>query len=135
MGLISNMKIVFQNSVSKIAKKAFLVPNLCIFAFSRNFANRKMFACWFPIWQYFFKILAQKYPIRHFWSKIPKSCNFGPKFRHFCFFAKFCNKPNSRVLISSSNSKIPISGIFGLKFRHFCVLVKFCKKTNLKVLI
>ena len=33
--------------------------------------------------------------------KIPKSGIFGPKFRHFCFFVKFCKQTNLRVLISN----------------------------------
>ena len=80
--------------------------------------------------------------IRHFWSKIPKSGNFRLKLRHFCFFAKFCNYTNSRVLISNmtilfSNSSLKIlkSGISGRKFMHFWFFVKFCQSTNLRVLI
>ena len=34
--------------------------------------------------------------------KISKKGIFGPKFRHFCFFKKFCNETNLRVLISNT---------------------------------
>ena len=39
-----------------------MVPNLDIFVFLRNFAVRIIRGCWFQIWQYAFKALAQKYP-------------------------------------------------------------------------
>ena len=64
------------------------------------------------------------------------------KFRHCCFFTKFWNYTNSKVLISNmtilfSNSglRIPKSCIFGPKFRYFCFFEKFCKEANFRVLI
>ena len=61
-----------------------------------------------------------------FWSKIPKNSIFGPKFRHFCFFLKFCKQTNLKVLIpnmtiifSNSSRKIQKCGIFGSKFKNF----------------
>ena len=37
----------------------------------------------------FFKLQSKNTQIRHFWSKIPKQGILVPKFRNFCFFAKF----------------------------------------------
>ena len=39
----------------------------------------------------FLKFYLKSTVIRPYWSKIPKSGIWGPKFRHFCFFTKFCN--------------------------------------------
>ena len=73
-----------------------------------------------------FKILTQKYPNKAFLVKNTQTRHFGPKFRHFCFSAKFCSETNSMILISNmtilfskASPKIPKSDIFGPKFRHF----------------
>ena len=39
----------------------FLVPNVEIFVSSTKFAVTEIERCWFQIWQFFLKILAQKY--------------------------------------------------------------------------
>ena len=90
----------------------------------------------------FFKLLAQYHPNKAFLVTNIQNGIFGPKFRYFCFSAKFCNQTNSRVLISNmtilfsnSSPKIPKTGIFGTEFRHFCFFVKFCKQANLRVMI
>ena len=36
----------------------------------------------------------------HNYTLMDKKSIFGPKFRHFCFFTKFCIYTNSKVLIS-----------------------------------
>ena len=44
-----------------------MVPNLDITVFSRNFTSWQIWGCWFQIWQQFFEILTQKYPMEVFW--------------------------------------------------------------------
>ena len=72
--------------LKKNPNKAFLVPNLDIFVFSKNFQLDKFDSADFKYYNSFLKILAQKYP------------NFVSSF----FVAKFCNYINSRVLISNT---------------------------------
>ena len=84
--------------------------------------------------------------------KIPSSNIFDPKFRHICFFVKFCKQTKLKVQISNMTivllklwpkntqiqhfwSKIPKSGFFGPKFRHFYYFTKFRNQTNSRVLI
>ena len=60
--LISNMTIAFFKFDPRKTKiKHFLVPNLGILIFSRNFASRHIWGCWFQMWQYYFQISFQKY--------------------------------------------------------------------------
>ena len=58
----------------------------------------------------FLKLLSQKYPNKAFLVKNTQIRHFGPKFWHFCFFAKFCNQTNSRVQ-TSKHSKVLISNM------------------------
>ena len=61
--LISNVTILFSNSSPKVPKnKAFLVSNLGIFIFSRDFPIKQIRGCWFQIWQYCFQLPDRKYP-------------------------------------------------------------------------
>ena len=100
--LISNMTTVFQNSSKKYPDKALLVPNLSIFIISQYFAIRKIQRLLISnMTIVLLKLYPKKIQIRHFWSKIPKSGILGPKFRHFCFFAKFCKQTNLKLLISN----------------------------------
>ena len=52
--LISNMTIIFSNSIPKIQKS-----DKEILLFARNFTTRQIRGCWFQIWQWLFKIPAQ----------------------------------------------------------------------------
>ena len=57
----------FKFFAQKYPSKALLVPNLDIFLFLQNFAVRKIWGCWFQIWQYSgSKILVPKYPYKAF---------------------------------------------------------------------
>ena len=71
--------------------------------------------------------------------KLPKSGVFGPKFKHFCFFVKFCKQTNLRMLISNLTivlcQKYPNKAFLVPDIRHFCFFTKFCNYTNTKVLI
>ena len=61
--------------------------------------------------------------------KIHKSGIFGPKFRHFCFFLKFCKQTHLRVLISNmtivflqflpKNTEIRYFWVKNTKIRNF----------------
>ena len=92
----------------KFPNYTFLVPNLDIFVFSRNFAVRQIWRCWFQIWQQFF-------------------FKFQPKitrFKDFYFWTKLCNKTNSRTLIwnmkitfSNSIPKTRKLGVLGPKYK------------------
>ena len=117
--LISNRTVVFlkilpknpqiRHCWSKYPNKAFLFPNSGIFVSSKilQFEGAD-----FKYEIIFLKILAQKYPNTVFLVKNTQGI-FSPKFKHFCFFAKFRNQTNSKVLISNmtiffSNSSIKI---------------------------
>ena len=97
--LISNMTIFFfkfqskntqvRHFWSKIPSRHFVQgifwPKFRNFWFSRNFAIRQIWRCWFPTWQYcVFQIPAKKTPNKTF---------LGPNiyFRHFHYFMKFWN--------------------------------------------
>ena len=49
---------------------------------------------------------------------------FGPKFRHFCFFTKFCIYTNSKVLISNMRTVFLNYKVFSL-FHNILQLDKF----------
>ena len=92
----------------------FLIPNLDIFNFSRNFPFRQNRECWFQIWYYF-----------HIPAKNSQSDIFGPEFKDFYFSTKLCNKTNSNIsnmtiAFWNSSPKTRKLGIFCPKFRHFC---------------
>ena len=105
-----------------------MVPNLGIFISPRNFAIRQIRECWFQIWQYFFQI--------------PELHIFGPKFRHFCFFAKFLQSgkfegadfkyDNIVFKFHLKNTKIRH---FWSKFWNFYFCTKRCSKTNSRTVI
>ena len=111
--LISNLTIVLlkflpkntqiRHSWSKIPKNGIFSPKFGHFCFSAKFCNQinsRVLISNMTI-VFFFKFLPKNSKIRHFWSKIQKNVIFGPKFRQFGFFTKFCNRTNSKVLISN----------------------------------
>ena len=53
----------FKILAQKHKSKAFLLTNLGIFVFPRNFAIRQIRGCRFQIWEHCFQNPAQKYPI------------------------------------------------------------------------
>ena len=111
----------------------FLVSNLTIFVNSQNFAIRPFRECWLQIWQYFFKILAQKYPNQAFLvpnlgififsqdfviRKI-RGCWF--QIWRYCFQIPVQKYPNQLFLVPN------------LRIFYFCT--KLCNKTNSRMLI
>ena len=82
--------VLFKFQPKKYPNKSFLVRNLGIFAFSRNFAIRQIRGC-----SNIAILFSNSSP------KLPKSGIFGPKFRNFHYFTKFCNYTNPKVLISN----------------------------------
>ena len=79
--LISNIAIVFFLILAqKYPNKAFLVPNLAIFIFSRNFAIRQSRGCWVQIWQYNFQFQVQEHPNQAFLVTNLRICIFAPNF-------------------------------------------------------
>ena len=55
----------------------------------QGWTNSKVLVSNLPI--AFKKFLPKNTQIRYSWSKIPQTGVLGSKFRHFCFFTKFCN--------------------------------------------
>ena len=60
--LIWNLTIIFSNSSPKIHKLGIFGPKFTDFYFARNLAIRQIWGRWFQIWEWLFRILAQKYP-------------------------------------------------------------------------
>ena len=109
-----------------------MVPNLGIFVFSRNFAIRQIWGCWFQKW--------------HFLSnsrvKIPKWGISGPKFKDFHFYTELNNKTNSMTLtfnmaitFSYSSPKTQKLAFVVPKWRIFIFCIKLCYKANSRALI
>ena len=67
--------------------------------------------------------------------QIPELHIFGPKFRHFCFFAKFCKKTNLTVLISNMTTVFFKFQPKITRFKDFHFWTKLCNKTNSRTLI
>ena len=88
----------------------------------------------------FLKFYPKNIQIKLFWSKISQQGVFGPKFRHFCFFVKFCKQTNLRVLISNMTIVLLAFLPKNTQLRHFqsqiqafLFFTKFCNYTNLKM--
>ena len=132
MVLVSHMKIAFlilsqkylnQAFSVKIAQEGIFGPKFRHFCFSQNFANTKIWGCWFQIPQYIFKILDQNYP-----KKVYLDQNLGiffckmlrlDKFKgtHFKYKNIIFNPPPKPSL--HANPETPKTSIFVPKFRHF----------------
>ena len=100
--LISNMTLLFSNSSPKIPKAGNFGPEFRHFCFFLKFCKQtNLRVSISDLTIVFLKFFPKKTQIRHFESKILKQGIFGPKFRHFHFCTKFCNKTNSKVSISN----------------------------------
>ena len=121
-----------RHSWSKILNKTFLVLNLNIFVSSQNFAVPPFRKCWFQIYQWFSKIIAQKYPNNAF--SVRKLRTF--LFREILQFDEFKSAERKYYnIVFKFQPKIRKSGLFGAKFTHFCFFTKNCSYTNSNVLI
>ena len=108
---------IFSNSSKKYANRTFLVTNVGIFIIKWDFAIRQIRRSLFQINNIIFKIQPKKYPHQVF---------LVPSLK-IIFSKKFCNKTNSRVLISnmtilflnSSPSKSKLSNFASGKFKEF----------------
>ena len=72
------MTTLFSNSSPKIRKLGIFGSKFKDFYFALYFAIRNIWGCWFQIWEWFFRILAQKYQNKAF---------FCPKCIFFLNFA------------------------------------------------
>ena len=88
--LITKRIIVFQNCSPKHPNMAFLVPNLRILIFARNFAITQIGRRWWQILQQFLNIPAQR----------PKNL-CGAKLIFVLFWMKLYSVTNSKVLIKN----------------------------------
>ena len=115
------------------------MPNLVIFIFSRNFAIRQIWGCWFQTWHNYFQIPVKKYPnkpflvpnlgisvssrnlairkIRGCWFQI-----WQYSFAFICIQLVFCISPNSRILISNITL---VFQIYGPNYPNKAFLVPF----------
>ena len=89
-----------------------MVQNLDIFVFSQDLQLDKFKSAGLKHDNNFLKFYPKNSQWQHFWSKIHKSGIVAAKFRHFCFFTKFCNYTQ------------------GAEFKYYNILVKVLPKNT-----
>ena len=99
---ILNQKYPNKASLNKNTQKYHSWFQILDFLCLHKFLQKDVFSgADFKFYNSFSKILAQKYPNKTFLVKNPLNGIFNPKFKHFCFFTKFCIYTNLKVVISN----------------------------------
>ena len=93
----------------------------------------QIWGCWFQVWQYFFKILAQKYSNKAF---LVQNLAIFVSLQNFAIEQSWeCWLHMWQYFFNILAQKYPNKAFFAPNLGIFCCVAKFCSLTNWRVLI